>query len=79
MNIDGKLIGAELRSLRNKNGYQIEEVCKSIGINQGTLYKHERNAENMKLGTLKKLLTFYKVDEVIFFKVISAYNHIEGE
>lgn len=79
MNIDGKLIGAELRSLRNKNGYQIKEVCKNIGINQTTLYKYERNADNMKLITLKELLSFYKVNEVIFFKVISAYNHIEEE
>ena len=59
MKIDGKLVGAELRSLRNKNGYTIEEVCKNIGINQTTLYKYERNADNMKLITLKELLSMH--------------------
>ena len=79
MKIEGKLIGKELLSLRNKNDYTIDYVCKNVGLNQTTLYKYERNADTMQLKILKRLLDFYKIDEIIFFKVISAYNHIEGE
>ncbi len=79
MKIDGKLIAKELKSLRIKNGYTIEDICNNISLNTSTAYKYERNADNMQLKILTKYLDFYKIDEVIFFKMIGAYNHTEGE
>lgn len=79
MKIDGKLISKELKSLRIKNGYTIEDICNNIGLNTSTAYKYERNADNMQLKILTKYLDFYKIDEVIFFKMIGAYNHTKGE
>lgn len=79
MNIDGKLIGMELRSLRMKCGYSAEYVCKNVDINISSLYKYERDAGKCRIKILQQLLNLYNVDIKIFFEVISAYNHIEEE
>lgn len=73
MKIDGKKIACELRSLRIKNGLNAEEVCNNVGINRTSLYKYEKDASDIKWKTLEKMLTFYNVDPVIFFKLISEY------
>lgn len=78
MKIDGKLVAKELKSLRIKNGYTIEDICKNIGINRTTAYKYERDASDMKWKIFEKMLKFYNIDETIFFKVICEYNHIGG-
>jgi hypothetical protein len=31
----------------------------------------------MPLGLLSRLLKYYGIDEIIFFKIISEYNHIK--
>ena len=76
MNIDCALVGQELKSLRSKSNQSIEEVSNAIGIHFNTLSKYEKNASDMSLSLLEKLLDYYKVDELIFFKVIREYNHI---
>ena len=75
MFIDSKLVADELRSLRDKKKVSAEEVSNSIGIHTNTLYKYERDASNMPLEWLEKLLNYYGIDELIFFKVIHEYNH----
>lgn len=79
MKVDGKLIAKELKSLRIKNGYTIEDICNKIGLNTTTAYKYERNADNMQLQILEKYLDFYNISNYIFFKMISEYNHIGDE
>ena len=75
MKIDGKLLGMELRALRVKKHLSAEEVCKNLDIHITTLYKCERDAFKIRLGTLEKLLNFYGLDTFIFFEMVSAYNH----
>lgn len=75
MNLDTKLIAQELKSLRSKKGKNLEEVADYLGIHFNTLSKYEKDASNMQLETLEKLLEYYGVDELIFFKVIREYNH----
>ena len=73
--MDCRSIGSELRSLRVKKRKPIKEVCKDLGINTSTLYKYERDASDMQLETLKKVLEYYNTDLIIFFKIIGEYNH----
>ena len=77
MNINGLQIGEELKGLRNKKGLSLEEVSKILNIHSNTLSKYEKDASDMQLGTLQKMLKYYGVDELIFFKVIREYNHIK--
>ena len=76
MLINGILIGEELKSLRIKKNLSIEQVSQELSIHSNTLYKYEKNASDMKLGMLEKLLNFYQIDEIIFFKIIREYNHM---
>lgn len=79
MKFDGKKIGNELRALRIRNNIPAEKVCKDIDIHISTLYKCERDASRIKLGNLEKLLNYYGIDTLIFFKMISAYENDKGE
>ena len=69
MYLDPKLIAKELKSLRTKN----------LGVHFNTLSKYEKDATDMKLSLFGKLLKYYGIDELIFFKVIREYNHKEIE
>ena len=75
MHIDSKLVAEELRSIRAKKKKTIEEVSNSIGIHFNTLSKYEKDASTMPLDTFEKLLNYYGIDEIIFFKIIREYNH----
>ena len=76
MFIDGKLVGAELKSLRSKENKSIEQVSNDLDIHFNTLSKYEKDASDMQLSMLEKVLTYYNIDELIFFKIIREYNHI---
>ena len=75
MYIDGKLVGEEIKSLRTKKGLTIEKVSSDLGIHFNTLSKYEKDASDMQLSMLEKILDYYSIDELIFFKVIREYNH----
>lgn len=75
MYLDSISIGQELKSLRNKKNKSIEEVSNDLGIHFNTLSKYEKDAHDMQLGMLEKMLAYYGIDELIFFKVIREYNH----
>ena len=75
MYINGKLVGNELKSLRTKNNLSLEQVSQALSLHFNTLSKYEKDASDMQLGTLEKILNYYQVDELIFFKVIREYNH----
>ena len=74
MYLDTKLIAEELKSLRVKKKQTIEEASNNIGIHANTLSKYEKDASDMQLGTLEKVLAYYGTDELIFFKIIREYN-----
>lgn len=75
MYLNSTLIGQELKSLRTKRNKTIEEVSNDLDIHYNTLSKYEKDASDMQLGLLEKILEYYEVDELIFFKVIREYNH----
>lgn len=76
MYLNSKLIAEELKSLRNRKNKTIEEVSNDLDIHFNTLSKYEKDAKDMKLGTLGKMLKYYGIDELIFFRMIREYNHI---
>lgn len=75
MFIDTILIGRELAALRKRNNLSLEEASKRAEIHPNTLSKYEKDASDIQLGTLEKLLNVYNTDELIFFKLIREYNH----
>ena len=75
MYMNSTLIGQELKSLRTKKNKSIEEVSNDLNIHYNTLSKYEKDAADMQLGLFEKILEYYEVDELIFFKVIREYNH----
>jgi transcriptional regulator with XRE-family HTH domain len=77
MYLDSKLVAEELKSLRTKKNKTIEEVSNAVGIHFNTLSKYEKDASDLQLGLLEKILNYYGIDELIFFKVIREYNHKE--
>lgn len=77
MYLNSILIAEELKSLRNRKNKSIEEVSNDLDIHPNTLSKYEKDAKGMQLGTLGKVLRYYGIDELIFFKVIREYNHIK--
>lgn len=79
MCIDSKMIGKELKSLRNRKGKKLEEASNDLGLHFNTLSKYEKDATDLKMGTLEKILKYYGIDEIIFFKTIREYNHIKNK
>ena len=76
--LNGKLIGEELRNIRTKSGKSVEIIGKDNDIHPNTLYKYEKDATDMPLGLLSRLLQYYGIDETIFFRIVSEYNHIKS-
>lgn len=77
--LNGKLIGEELRNIRNKNNKTAKEASFDNNIHQNTLYKFEKDATDMPLGLLQKLLNYYGIEDYIFFNIICEYNHSKKE
>lgn len=74
-----KYVGNELSSLRKRKNLTLEELANKIGIHKNTLCKYETNSNNMSLETLEKILDYYGIDELIFFKGIREYNHYNNK
>lgn len=79
MYLNGKLIGEELKSFRIKKGLSIEQESNDLNIHPNTLSKYEKDASDMQLEMLEKILSYFGIDELIFFKIIREYNHIREE
>lgn len=78
MNINGVEIGKELMALRKKNNISLEYLSKELDVHTNTLSKYEKDASDMKLSLLEKLLSYYEMDILIFFKLVREYNHKEN-
>lgn len=72
-------IARELKAIRIRNGLRMEDVAKDNNMSLETLRRYEKNAENVPIKTLEKLLDYYKIDRYIFFKSICEYNHEKEE
>lgn len=79
MDINSVMIGRELRSIRDRNNKTIEEVSHDLGIHYNTLSKYEKDSKDMQMGMLLKILNYYGINELIFFKLIREYNHINKD
>lgn len=75
MYLDSKAVAQELKFLRERKNKTVEEVSNDLGIHTNTLYKYEKDAADLKLEFLKKILNYYGIDELVFFKLIREYNH----
>ncbi len=72
-------IARELKAIRIRNNLRMEDVAKDNEMALETLRRYEKNAENVPIKTLQKLLDYYKVDHYIFFKNVCEYTHEEKE
>ena len=70
MYLNSTLIGQELKSLRTKRNKTIEEVSNDLDIHYNTLSKYEKDASDMQLGLLEKILEYFEIDH--FFTVIGG-------
>lgn len=68
-------IGKELKILRIRNDLSIENVANKLGLSYETIRRYENGAVDMSIERLEKLLTFYKVDKILFFNNICANMH----
>ncbi len=63
-----KAFGARLRQLRHEQHFtKMENVSAALGLEQTTLYAHERGTATPAFVTLLALAHLYKVDEAAMF------------
>jgi len=72
-------IASELKAIRIRNNLRMEDVAKDNEMSLETLRRYEKNAKNVPIKTLEKLLDYYKVDHYIFFKNVCEYTHVPKE
>jgi transcriptional regulator with XRE-family HTH domain len=53
-------VGAELRAIRKKAGFTLEQVADSMGRKRNNLSQIERGEQNMSLRGYLKLMNFYR-------------------
>lgn len=68
-------VGLELKALRVKNGLTQIELAEKIGVHQNTIMKYEKNANDIQLSVLEKILELFNVELYIFFKNVSENIH----
>lgn len=68
-------IGKELKILRIKADYSLEEAANKMGFNRETLRRYEKNSDGLSVERLEQILKFYKVNATIFFENVSANMH----
>ena len=68
-------IGKELKIVRIRNNYSIEDVADKLNVNRETIRRYENNSNGLSVERLEELLDFYKVPKDIFFTNVCAYLH----
>lgn len=63
-------LGAELRALREKNGYKLEEVADKLGIAPSTLSRIETGKAPTKTAYLTAMLRMYEVTDPVACQVL---------
>lgn len=72
-------IGKELKVLRIRNNYSIEDVANKLNVNRETIRRYENNSNGLSVERLEELLDFYKIDKSIFFENMCANMHSNSE
>lgn len=65
-------IGKELKILRIRNNYSVEEVADKLNVNRETIRRYENNSNGLSVERLEELLKFYNVSVNIFFENVCA-------
>lgn len=68
-------VARELKSIRIKKNLRMEDVAKENDLSCETLRRYEKDAANIPIKTLEKLLEYYKMPPAIFFENVCVYNH----
>lgn len=68
-------IARELKSIRVKKNLRREDVAKDLMISLETLRRYEKDARNITVQFLSRILKYYNIDEFIFFKNICELTH----
>lgn len=68
-------IGKELKIIRIRNNFRLEDVADNLDINKETLRRYENNSNGLSVERLEQLLDFYKIDKSIFFENVCANMH----
>lgn len=68
-------IGKELKIIRIRNNYKLEEVADKLNINRETLRRYENNSSGLSVERLEELLNFYRINKSIFFENVCANIH----
>ncbi|WP_084760427.1 helix-turn-helix domain-containing protein [Cohnella panacarvi] len=50
-----------LRAARKSSGYSAASVANYLKVSVGSLYRYERNADNLRISTATKMLSLYNV------------------
>ena len=69
-----KSIGITLRNIRKSKLLKVPEVSNDTGISIDTIYRYEQGRGN-DIDTLGKLIEYYELDFVIFFKKSYDNSH----
>ena len=72
-------IGKELKIIRIRNNYSIDDVAEKLKVNRETIRRYENNSNGLSVERLEELLNFYKVPKNIFFTNVCANMHKEQE
>lgn len=70
-----KDVGKELKALRIRNGYTLQDVENALNIHKNTISFYENHSEKIKLNVLEKILDFYGISIYIFFKNMCENIH----
>ena len=63
-----KIVGVNIRILRNERGWTQEKLSALSGVDQGYIGTLERGVVNASLDTLDKLAKALKVETIDFFR-----------
>ena len=62
MNMDGTIIGENIRNLRKRNYLTQEELAEKLGVSTMTIYRIENGVGNIKIQNLIMLAEIFGVD-----------------
>nr|DAP67091.1 MAG TPA: Helix-turn-helix XRE-family like protein [Caudoviricetes sp.] len=74
-------IATELKLLRYKNNFTLNDVAKEFDVVPYTISRWEKDTSGLSIENLEKMLILYKTDINIFFRNVCEYihNNIEKE
>lgn len=68
-------IAIELKLLRYKNNFTLQDVANKLEVVVNTVGRWERDTKGLSIETLEKLLEIYNTDYDIFFRNVCENIH----